>query len=87
SLENVSLCAPNGKYTIDHVQDEKQKKYPKMKLKLDSSNIEEADYVKYLGLIVDQQMTFQQHINYVYSKAAKELRPSLSVYNLLYTKW
>ncbi|ETO08960.1 hypothetical protein RFI_28428 [Reticulomyxa filosa] len=36
-------------------------------------NIEEADYVKYLGLFVDQQMTFQQHINYVYGKASKKL--------------
>ncbi|ETO36478.1 hypothetical protein RFI_00584 [Reticulomyxa filosa] len=43
------------------------------KLKLNENDIEVADNVKYLGLIIDQQMTFQQHINYVYGKAAKKL--------------
>ncbi|ETO08926.1 hypothetical protein RFI_28460 [Reticulomyxa filosa] len=55
--------------------------------------IEEVYHVKYLCLIIDQQMTFQQHINYVYSKALKKLgyltllrsykgiRPILSMYN------
>ncbi|ETO02297.1 hypothetical protein RFI_35139, partial [Reticulomyxa filosa] len=68
-----------------------------MKLKLNGNDIEVADNVKYLGLIIDQQMTFQQHINYVYGKASKKLgyltflcsykgiRSSFSVYNLLYS--
>ncbi|ETO36228.1 hypothetical protein RFI_00834, partial [Reticulomyxa filosa] len=38
--------------TIDHVQDEGQKEISKDELKLNGSNIEEADYVKYLGLFV-----------------------------------
>ncbi|ETO01859.1 hypothetical protein RFI_35580 [Reticulomyxa filosa] len=41
-----------------------KRKYPKMKLKFDGKGIEEAEHVKYLGLIVDQQMTFQQYINF-----------------------
>ncbi|ETN99750.1 hypothetical protein RFI_37717, partial [Reticulomyxa filosa] len=103
SLDNVSLWASKWKMLLapDKTQSitfkmKNKKKYPKMKLKLDGSNIEETDYVKYLGLIVDQQMTFQQHVNYVYGKAAKKfgyltflcsykgICPSLSLYNLLY---
>ncbi|ETN98356.1 hypothetical protein RFI_39154 [Reticulomyxa filosa] len=39
----------------------KNKKYPKMELNLNGNDIEEADHVKYLGLIIDSQMTYQQH--------------------------
>jgi len=70
--------------------------YPKMHLKLNGIDIIEAEHVKYLGLIMDSQLTYQQHVSYVYGKTSKKLgyltflcsykgiRPSLSVYNILY---
>ncbi|ETN99746.1 hypothetical protein RFI_37721, partial [Reticulomyxa filosa] len=72
-----------------------KRKYPKMYSKLNNNQIKE-DHVKYLGLIVDSQLTYRQHINYIYGNASRKLgyltylcsykgiRPSLSVYNLLY---
>jgi len=75
---------------------QRKKKFPKMKLKLQQSVLQECDHVKYLGLFLDSHMTYAKHINYVYGKAARKLgyltylcsykgiRPSLSIYNLLY---
>ncbi|ETO06342.1 hypothetical protein RFI_31054, partial [Reticulomyxa filosa] len=65
SIEDPIQC---GLFADDHIQDE-DKKIPK-----DESSFKQYfDHVKYLGLIVDQQMTFQQQINYVYGKAEKKL--------------
>jgi hypothetical protein len=103
SLDNVCLWASRWKLLLapDKTQSitfrhKNKKKFPKMDLKLNSTQIQEAEYVKYLGLIIDSKMTFQQHINYIYGKTARKLgyltflcsykgiRPSMSVYNLLY---
>ena len=103
SLDKVSLWASTWKLLLapDKTQSitfkmKNKRKYPKLKLKLNGIDIQEDEHVKYLGLILDSQMTFKQHINYVYGKAARKLgyltflcsykgiRPSLSVYNLLY---
>ncbi|ETO08780.1 hypothetical protein RFI_28612 [Reticulomyxa filosa] len=48
-----------------------KKKYPKLKIKLDNTDIKEKDQVKYLGLIIDSKLTYKQHL-------------SLSVYKLLF---
>ncbi|ETO00876.1 hypothetical protein RFI_36564 [Reticulomyxa filosa] len=84
-------------YTSDENEMKSVDKISKDELKLNGNNIEEENHVKYLGLIVDQQIIFKQHSNYIYGKAPKKLgyltflcsykgiRLSLSVYNLLYT--
>ena len=103
SLDNVSLWASTWKLLLapDKTQSitfkKKNKvKFPKSNLKLNGNDIEDSEHVKYLGLILDNKMTFKKHINYVYGKVARKLgyltflcsykgiRPSLSVYNLLY---
>ena len=73
-----------------------KKKFPKLNLTLQGSILQEFDHVKYLGLFLDSHMTYSKHVNYVHGKAARKLgyltylcsfkgvRPSLSVYNLLY---
>lgn len=91
------LLAPEKSQCITFKQKNK-KKYPTLKLNLDQDQVEipEAKEVKYLGLIMDSQLSYKQHINYVYGKASRKLgyliflcsykgiRPSLAVYNLLY---
>ena len=103
SLDNVSNWANKWKMQLaaDKTQcitfrHQNKKKFPKIQLKLQGSNLEECEFVKYLGLFLDSHMTYSKHINYVYGKAARKLgyltylcsykgvRPSLSVYNLLY---
>ncbi|ETO08846.1 hypothetical protein RFI_28541 [Reticulomyxa filosa] len=103
SLNNVSLWASRWKMLLapDKTQSitfrmKNKAKYPKMQLTLNNIPIQDTEQVKYLGLIMDSNLTYQRHINYVYGKTAKKLgyltflcsykgiRPSLSVYNLLY---
>ncbi|ETN97484.1 hypothetical protein RFI_40045, partial [Reticulomyxa filosa] len=50
-----------------------KRKYPRTKLRLNGMDIQEADHVKYLVLIMDSKMTYQHHINYVYGKASMKL--------------
>ncbi|ETO01297.1 hypothetical protein RFI_36143, partial [Reticulomyxa filosa] len=73
-----------------------KRKYPHMKIKLGGISIKEEKQVKYLGLIMDSNLTYKQHLQYIYGKASRSLgyltflcsykgiRPSMSVYNLLY---
>ena len=43
---------------INYFQNEGQQKFPKMELVLNETKIQEADHVKYLGLILDTNLTF-----------------------------
>ncbi|ETO33162.1 hypothetical protein RFI_03948 [Reticulomyxa filosa] len=73
-----------------------KKKYPPLQLNLQGTPITETDNVRYLGLIMDSQLNYNRHLNYVYGKASrnvgyltflcsyKGIRPSLSVYTLLF---
>src|ERR1700733_6033649 len=103
SLDEISLWATKWKMVlaVDKTQSitfkqKNKKKFPKMQLQLLGSNLNEIKQVKYLGLIVDSNLTYKQHINYVFAKANRKLgylsylcsykgiRPSLSAYYILY---
>ena len=80
SLNNVSIWASRWKMLLatDKTQSitfkKKNKiKFPKLNVQVNNVQIQEADNVKYLGLILDSGLTFQKHVNYVYGKAAKKL--------------
>ena len=89
------LLSPDKSQSITFHRKNK-KKFPPMKFSINTTLIQESSCVKYLGLIMDQQLNYKEHVNYVYRKAAKNLgylkylcsfkgvKPSLSVYNLLY---
>ncbi|ETO04645.1 hypothetical protein RFI_32751, partial [Reticulomyxa filosa] len=92
-VENGSC---SRKDAMHYFQKQEQEEIPPLQLNLDGIPITETDNVKYLGLIMDSQLTYQQHINYIYGKASRKLeyltclcsykgiRPSLSVYTLLF---
>src|SRR3984885_15079140 len=103
SLDEISLWATKWKMVlaVDKTQSitfkqKNKKKFPKMKLQLLGSNLNEIKQVKYLGLIMDSNLTYKQHIYYVFAKANRKLgyltylcsykgiRPSLSAYYILY---
>ena len=46
-------------------------KFENIVLKIDNSIIEEKEEAKYLGVILDNQLTFKSHINKVYNKLIK----------------
>ncbi|ETO35924.1 hypothetical protein RFI_01138 [Reticulomyxa filosa] len=89
------LMSPDKSQCIK-LRQKNKRKYPPLSLHLVDAKIPETNQVKYLGLIMDSQLNYRDHINYVYGKAARKLgyltflcsykgiRPSLSVYNLLY---
>ncbi|ETO01870.1 hypothetical protein RFI_35569, partial [Reticulomyxa filosa] len=96
SFELDSVGVPQGHHYLLCYSYEKEMEWQLNQLQKSLDNGHQngkSDHVKNLGLIVDQQMTLQQHINYVYGKASKKLgyltflclykgiRPSLSVHN------
>jgi len=40
----------------------------KIVLKIDSMVLQQVDYCKYLGVLIDSDLTWQQHVDYIYSK-------------------
>ena len=70
--------------------------YPRMKFKLNGGVIKETESVKYLGLIMDKHLSYEEHINYILGKSMRKLgyltylcaykgiRPSMSAYMLIY---
>ena len=52
----------------------RQKKLPRnIKLSLNSENLKESDCVKYLGVLIDKNLTCKNHINRVTTKVAKSI--------------
>ena len=43
----------------------------KIVLKTDSIVLQQVDYCKYLGVLIDSDLTWQQHVDYIYSKIIK----------------
>ncbi|ETO08756.1 hypothetical protein RFI_28632 [Reticulomyxa filosa] len=103
SLDGIASWASKWKLLLSSeksqcitFRNKNKRKYTSMFLHLRDEKIPETNKVKYLGLIMDTQLSYKEHINYVYGKAARKLgyltflcsykgiRPSLSVYNLLY---
>ena len=49
-----------------------QKKYLNtIKIKIDNANVEEKAYIKYLGIMMDEKLTWNQHIHHVNLKLSK----------------
>ena len=52
----------------------RQKKLPRnIKLSLNSETLKESDCVKYLGVLIDKNLTWKNHINHVTTKVAKSI--------------
>ena len=45
----------------------------KLSLTINRQPVEQVNEFKYLGLILDDKLSFDQHINYIHSKAVKKL--------------
>ena len=43
-------------------------------LKSDSIVLQQVDYCKYLGVLIDSDLTWQQHIDYIYTVRASFIR-------------
>ncbi len=48
--------------------------FPQPTLRLNGAPLEETETVKYLGLVIDRQLTYKQHVEYLYGKCARKLR-------------
>ena len=46
---------------------------PPLNLSINGEQLEQVDNMKYLGVILDQFLTFDQHTDYIHSKAVKKL--------------
>ncbi len=68
----LTLNANKTKYVIfgnRHILNTK----PNLNLHVGISKIERVDEMKYLGVILDEHLTFDQHINYIIHKSSKKL--------------
>ena len=47
------------------------------KLIVDDVEIDQLEYIKFLGVVIDQNLTFHKHIQYIKEKNIKRCRHSL----------
>ena len=66
----LSLNTTNSYYAVFH---RARMKLPNnsIKFKIDNTNIKEVQCIKYLGVILDNKLSWIQHISYVKSKISK----------------
>ena len=65
----LSLNTTKSYYAVFHRA--RMKLHDSIKLKIDNTNIKEVQCIKYLGVILDNKLSWIQHISYVKSKISK----------------
>ena len=74
NVNHLRLNASKTKFMVFHPKKYKYKKLTNLKLKLDSDNeIEQVKQFKYLGLIIDQDLSWKSHIKYITTKLSRTL--------------
>ncbi len=68
----LTLNATKTKYIIFGTKSQLKDK-PDLQLKVGSEPIERVSMTKYLGVLLDQHLTFDDHISYIHKKATKKL--------------
>ncbi len=68
----LTLNAAKTKYVVFGTKRKLQTK-PDLKLKMGDCSIERVTTMKYLGVMLDDHLTFNDHIDYAHNKASKKL--------------
>ncbi len=68
----LTINAEKTKYIIFGKQTQIKNKLD-LNLRIGNKKIGRVPHVKYLGVLVDESLTFREHINYIYTKSSKKL--------------
>ena len=70
-LKSNKLSLNVAKSNFLHFRNKNDTNNQRIKLFIDKSEIEEKEFAKYLGIIIDNKLTFAQHIDYLETKLNK----------------
>ena len=70
-LKSNKLSLNVAKSNFLHFRNKNDTNNQPIKLFIDKSEIEEKEFAKYLGIIIDNKLTFAQHIDYLKTKLNK----------------
>ncbi len=71
-LNKLTLNVNKTKYVIFGTRNQVQAQI-NYKLDVNGQELERVQHMKYLGVILDSQLTFDEHVNFIHSKAVKKL--------------
>ncbi len=69
----LTLNVKKTKYVIFGTRNKLEHVTRDLNLEIGSEQIERVSHMKYLGVILDDKLTFDEHINYTHSKASQRL--------------
>ena len=74
-MENEFYCRPKHKHAQEFIFTWKLKKVPHPPLIFNNANVSQCKSLKYLGIVLDSKLTFEEHYKMVLSKTNRTIGP------------
>ena len=70
-VNRLSLNSKKSKWTLFKCGNKKLQVQPNLKIKIRGEEIDQVDHIQFLGISLDEKLSWKKHLNYISTKLAK----------------